>query len=218
MPVAGGVGARAASPGSAPTAACYDWVMVEMYVWSLLAVVVAVGVLLLAGVLAPGESRDEERTGSAWTTLWHDFRAGTADARARWRTRRGRAGSPALRGSGREQARAATDGADGADGAPTRVSVLASRGTTTPGEGAAVGSSTESSTPATPTAPSTTRPARTPRTPRAAGARGAWEPLWSQEGAESNTSIDDFFEATQTSQPAYLDAAQLSDALHQLRR
>ena len=36
--------------------------------------------------------------------------------------------------------------------------------------------------------------------------------------SESSTTVEEFFEATATSEPAYLDAAQLSDALHSLRR
>lgn len=130
-----------------------------MYVWMMVAVLVAVGVLLIAGKITPSEPVDDVdgqapvAPGSAWTSMWLDFCAGTSSLRARL----GRIGRRSRLGSG--------------DNGPRRVAV---------------------------------------RSPSRAADR---EP----GAAASNTSIDDFFEATATSEPAYLDAAELSDALHHLR-
>ena len=154
--------------------ACYDWSMVEMYMWLLVTVVVAVGVLLLAGVLAPRESDDRDShdaPGSAWGSLWNDFLSGTSPLRERIDAlrHRGKAHSPT-------------------EPATPRVSVL-------------------------------NRQSRTGHTPAGASDASADEPSWFDLGsAESNTSVEEFFEATATSEPAYLDAAQLSDALNSLRR
>ncbi|SDC67295.1 hypothetical protein SAMN05216410_2146 [Sanguibacter gelidistatuariae] len=157
-----------------------------MYVWLLVAVVVAVGVLLLAGIVSPGDPADgaedagDPTPGSAWTSLWLDFRSGVSALRARLDRLRRRDGSGSA-----------------PDGGPRRVSVLAGP---RPSQGRWTGRR------------------------QASGGRGTAESkdrdLVDEEphASESNTSFDDFFEATATSEPAYLDTAQLSDALHHLRR
>ena len=167
--------------------------MVEMYVWLVVTLAVAVGVLLLAGTLSTGDhddvGEDDEAAPSAWSSLWQDFLSATSSLRARWDRVRHRPGPDA-----------------GPDAAPQRISVLAHRPTTRRRAGNA---------PSTTAGPSTgARPAARPAVRPAADGTG-----WSGgDDAESNTSFDDFFEATTTSGPAYLDAAQLSEALNSLRR
>lgn len=155
-----------------------------MYVWLVVAVVVAVGVLLFAGIVSPGDPSDrtdESAPRSAWTALWSDFRSGASALRTRVRALR-HGGGPASQ----------------PDDGPQRVSVLAG--------------------------PPPAQVRWTARRQGSAG-RGAAGPtdreLLDREphASESNTSFEDFFEATATSEPAYLDSAQLSDALHlHLRR
>lgn len=163
--------------------ACYDWTMVEMYMWLLVAVIVAVGVLVLAGILAPRESDDRDDHddhGSAWGSLWHDFLSGTSPLRERIDALRHRGKSPTPRGTG----------------AP-RVSVLNRQSDTGLSRG----------------------PQAAVRTPVVTSAASVDGTSWFDLGpAESNTSVEEFFAATATSEPAYLDAAQLSDALNSLRR
>lgn len=163
--------------------ACYDWTMVEMYMWLLVTVVVAVGVLVLAGVLAPrdGDDRDDrDAPTSAWGSLWHDFLSGTSPLRDR---------IDALRHRGETRSPHGT--------ATPRVSVL--NRDFDPGRRRVGQASGPHSAPAS-----------------AASADGS---SWFDLGpAESNTSVEEFFAATATSEPAYLDAAQLSDALNSLRR
>ena len=164
--------------------------MVEMYVWLLVTLAVAVGVLLLAGILSPGDHDDvgEDDDGapvSAWSSLWQDFLSATANLRARLDRLRHRSGPSAGPGS------------------PERVSVLprsrpAARGRTSPASPPAAGRTTAGTT--------------------SAGQAAAAEATPAQTTATSNTSFEEFFEATATSGPAYLDAAQLSEALNSLRR
>ena len=153
--------------------------MVQMYVWLVVAVVLAVGVLLLALAATRGEGSERAGDGGPRTLsetaqqAWVDFRSGAGTLRSRL-TGGGRASGarplPALRGR------------PTAAGAPARVPVL---------------------------------PTKQARDGRDDGARRPMD-AWSFETPE-DTTIDDFFAATQTSEPAYLDTAQMSDVLHRRR-
>lgn len=152
-----------------------------MYVWLLVTLAVAVGVLMLAGILSPGDRDDDGDDGaapsSAWSTLWHDFLSATSSLRARLaRLRR-----PA--------------------------DVATSPDTSSARSGGRTAGHTRAGQPAPPAAPA---PVEAPKA--VAPSR------FDRDPAESNTSFEEFFEATATSEPAYLDAAQLSDALNSLRR
>ncbi len=170
-----------------------------MYVWLLVTLAVAVGVLMLAGILSPAD-RDDSDDGddaaptSAWSALWQDFLSATATTRARL---------------ARLRHRATPD----ADASAPRATAGRTAGHPRAGQTAAAPAAPASPAPA-PAAASTPAPTTAPRTvpPRPATSRLDRDP------AESNTSFEEFFEATATSEPAYLDAAQLSDALHSLRR
>lgn len=165
-----------------------------MYVWLLVTLAVAVGVLMLAGILSPAD-RDDSDDGddatptSAWSALWQDFLSATATTRARL---------------ARLRHRATPD----ADASAPRATAGRTAGHPRAGQTAAAPASPAPAAAATPAA--TTAPRTVP--PRPATSRQDRDP------AESNTSFEEFFEATATSEPAYLDAAQLSDALHSLRR
>ena len=154
--------------------------MVQMYVWLVVAVVLAVGVLALAYAATRRDGSvsgdDAPRTlAAAAHQTWTDFRSGLSTLRSRL-ARVGRAS-----GSGPAGARQGRPGAGGA-GTPARVPVLAGA-----------------------------RPASV----RGDDGRRGMD-AWSFETPQ-DTTIDDFFSATQTSEPAYLDTAQMSDLLH-LRR
>jgi len=146
--------------------------MVQVYVWLVVAVLLAAGVLLLAGAATQGSGSDRQDGPrgplDAARQGWRDFRSGLGTLRAR--------------ATGRRSAPASQPPASGAqapvDGAPARVSVLV---------GAPSGPSGRPSTDA-----------------------------WSFE-TPRDTTIEDFFAATQTSEPAYLDTAQVSDVLHRRR-
>ncbi|PFG33568.1 hypothetical protein [Sanguibacter antarcticus] len=153
--------------------------MVQMYVWLVVAVVLAVGVVLLAATTSdegePGQepvSAPRKLAATARQT-WFDFLSGAQMLRARLDRLR-------VASSGSE----AASGADGSralhTGASPRLSVLA-------------GASDRKDN---------TRPRTTD--------------AWSFETPQ-DTTIDDFFAATQTSAPAYLDATQMSNALHRRR-
>ena len=154
--------------------------MVQMYVWLVVAVLLAVGVLLLAlaatrgdGSERPGDGRPRTLSEAAQQT-WLDFRSGARTLRAR------------LTGGGRPSARplAGMRGQDAAvrAGAPARVPVLA---------------------------------ATQARDGRSEGAHRPTD-AWTFETPQ-DTTIDDFFAATQTSEPAYLDTTQMTDVLHRRR-
>lgn len=172
-----------------------------MYMWLVVAVVAAVGVLFLAGRLSPGDrSEDADEDGSAWTSLWRDFRSGTASLRTRLsRLRRG----PQIGGEAESTS----------DDGPQRVSVLSGRRPTGRTAGRRPGRQSHERQDASAATGVHGQPEQRPTD----SGRGDSSPRDSHP-AESNTSFDDFFEATATSEPAYLDAAQLSDALHHLRR
>ncbi len=165
-----------------------------MYVWLLVTLAVAVGVLMLAGILSPAD-RDDSDDGddaaptSAWSALWQDFLSATATTRARL---------------ARLRHRATPD----AEASAPRATAGRTAGHPRAGQTAAAPASPAPAAAATRAA--TTAPRTVP--PRPATSRLDRDP------AESNTSFEEFFEATATSEPAYLDAAQLSDALHSLRR
>lgn len=167
-----------------------------MYVWLLVTLAVAVGVLMLAGILSPAD-RDDSDDGddaaptSAWSALWQDFLSATATTRARL-----------------ARLRHATPDADAS--AP-RATAGRTAGHPRAGQTAAAPAAPASPAPAAAATPAATTAPRTVP-PRPATSRLDRDP------AESNTSFEEFFEATATSEPAYLDAAQLSDALHSLRR
>lgn len=172
-----------------------------MYMWLVVAVVAAVGVLFLAGMLSPGDrSEDADEDGSAWTSLWRDFRSGTASLRTRLSRLR-----PGAHTGG--------DAGSGPDDGPQRVSVLADLRPTGRTAGRRPGRQAHGHRDASAATLAKGQPKQRP----ADSGRGDSFPRDSHT-AESNTSFDDFFEATATSEPAYLDAAQLSDALHHLRR
>lgn len=160
-------------------AACYDWHMVQMYVWLVLAVVLAVGVLVLAHAAtredtADRPAGDRPRTlAAAVHQTWLDFRSGATTLRSRVRSL----------GRGSSTTGGGTLGAPTAAraGSPARVPVLAGA-----------------------------------RTPLGRGDAGRPADAWSSETPQ-DTTIDDFFAATQTSGPAYLDTAEMSDVLHRRR-
>ena len=162
--------------------------MVEMYVWLLVTLAVAVGVLMLAGILSPGDRDDpddpddpaHEAPSSAWWSLWQDFLSATSSLRARL-----------------ARLRHPADAATSPDTSPAR-----------PG-GRTAGHARAGQT-ATPVPASASAPVVAPKVTALS--------RFERDAAESNTSFEEFFQATATSEPAYLDAAQLSDALNSLRR
>ncbi|MBI9116248.1 hypothetical protein [Sanguibacter suaedae] len=134
--------------------------MVSLYLWSLVALLVAGAVLALAAWLAPRDPA-EGRTGRS---LVSDFRAGVR---------------PLL------------------DGVRSLVATVRRRGAAPDG-----------------TAPGTSAPRRVPALPTSRGPVGG---TWALDEDTQTTTIDDFFEATRTDGPAYLDSAELADALHRRR-
>lgn len=165
--------------------------MVEMYVWLLLTVAVAVGVLMLAGFLSRGDQDpdDDDAPASAWSAMWHDFQSATSSLRARL-----------ARLSGRGDAGTSSDAAR-PHPSTGRTAGHARAGQATRPAGAASSAAL----------PASVAPAAASRAPVGTS-------LFASEPSESNTSLAEFFEATATDEPAYLDAAQLSDALNSLRR
>lgn len=147
--------------------------MVQVYVWLVVAVLLAAGVLLLAGASTQGAGADREDGGPRGPVAtaregWRDFLSGLRTLRSRI--------SGLLRRLTKKPPAAAARAT--VDGAPPRVSVLPGTRTT---------QSTSRSTDA-----------------------------WSIETPQ-DTTIEDFFAATQTSEPAYLDAGEVSDVLHRRR-
>lgn len=153
--------------------------MVQMYVWLVLAVILAVGVLVLAHAATREDASDRPaddrpRTLSAAVhQTWLDFRSGATTLRSRVRSL-GR--GTATTGGGPLRAPTAA-----LANSPERVPVLAGARTLI-GRGDA-------------------------RRPTDA---------WSSETPQ-DTTIDDFFAATQTSGSAYLHTAEMSDVLHRRR-
>ena len=155
-----------------------------MYVWLLVTLAVAVGVLALAGILTSGDrdDSDDDAPASAWTTLWQDFLSGTSAVRAQLAQLRHRvAGTPG----------------------PSVPHTASGRTAGHPRPGHPQAGRADAPAPAADPAPPATLSAT------------SWH---ERQTAGANTSFEEFFEATATDGPAYLDAAQLSDALHSLRR